>query len=130
MEAFKDVSMAELGRRYKGNELALVNDLMAARLLQSGAPQCHGKMAIYPSDPWMWRCCDRRCNLKKAVADGSFFENYRKRFEILEAVLMWGHGDSPQQIRAETGFSKTTVAKLLKHYVSARYVHRSLTMCP
>ena len=115
MEGFSDVSLAELGRRYKGNELALVNDLMTAKLLKSVAPHCHGKMAIFPSDPWMWRCCDRTCNRKKAIADGSFFENYRNRFEILEAIMMWGHGYSPLQIRAETGLSKTTMAKLLKH---------------
>ena len=113
MDRFVALSLDEIGARYKYCPRALVDDLMSAGLLLKTHPTCHGEMSLSASDPWCWRSGERTCCAKVPVARGSFFDGFKKKYEIFKGVYMWAIGEPQARMLGQCNLTRPTLRKLI-----------------
>ena len=88
MEKFKKMSLVEFAARYKDHEEELAGDLMAARLICSTPPVCHGAMRLYCYRGWYWRCEHRQCcKMEKIIKDSGFLAVFLSFFAYFAMSL-------------------------------------------
>jgi len=112
MEKFRNLTLDEIGARYKNNQILLVQHLMEAGLIQKIPPECHGVMVLDKSKPWLWRCPTRCGKRKSVVTENCFLNKCRKFYDVFKALYMWVLGFPPRFIVRESGLSQNTVTAL------------------
>ena len=117
MEHFAGVTMDIIGSRYRNNQLLLVQHLMDSDLLSSSPPICHGNMALYPGDPWRWRCTRRDCGKNcSVVTPGCFVHGHLRFYNVFKAAYLWSNDHPSKVIQKEAELDKKTVASLLSEW--------------
>ena len=113
MERFLNLTLDEIGKRYKSNEKALAEDLIGAGIIGE-AGKCHGApMIITEARPWSWRCVDRSCSAHKSIVDERcFLFGYRKYYEVFKCAYMWVSEYNMKQIMQECDLNRDTIRKL------------------
>ena len=119
LEHFRGLTLDLIGCRYRDNQMLLVEHLMAAGLLASDVPECHGKMGLYQGDPWRWRCSKRDCGKNiSVVTEDCFLYGHRRFYNVFKAAYLWCNEHCSKVIQKEACLDKKTVASLLKGWRS------------